>query len=300
MCNENGKWSIEDYVNGDCSICREERQYALYLSNVLRYYGKHYQKLKEDVKAQNIFESIFFKKDMRDITVENVFYEATFMRDIFERNRRYYLTEEKNCDKLKKVYAQKSFKPKRYRVDKKEDSFNYKLIKFCRGNEPVYNDKIEEINYGHNAPEDYKNIKHKMQAMMNAKPDLAIVYRENDNRYLLFIECKFDSYESEYYSNGNDNEDKMILYQREAQGLIAEFLCNKNKDSCLPDDSYLSDLNVSKLMKNDTKKYKTQYISRLVQFVRGGECSEVVETDNGKIIKINITELIKLERKIFE
>ena len=297
MCNENGKWSIDDYVNGDCSICREERQYALYLSNVLRYYGKHHQKLKENYKAQNIFKSIFGEWEPdENHTVDYVFYESTFMRDIFERNRRYYLTKDKDCANLKKVYAKKSFKPACYTVDKK-DSFNHKLVKFCCGNEVPYDDSISitEINYGHNAPDEYyKNIKNKMQAMMNAKPDLAIIYKENGDRYLLFIECKFDSYEGRYYNNGNDNDDEKVIYQREAQGLIAEFLC-KDKNS------YFSDLKVSKIMKHNMKKYKTQYISEIVQFFRDAKCSGGVEIDNEeKIVKINITDLIKLESKIFE
>ena len=33
--------SIDNYISDEFSICREERQYALYLSNVLRYYGKN-------------------------------------------------------------------------------------------------------------------------------------------------------------------------------------------------------------------------------------------------------------------
>ena len=33
--------SIDNYISNEFSICREERQYALYLSNVLRYYGKN-------------------------------------------------------------------------------------------------------------------------------------------------------------------------------------------------------------------------------------------------------------------
>ena len=99
MCNENGKWSIDDYVNGDCSICREERQYALYLSNVLRYYGikndEHLKKLNDD--ERNYLKEIFQKcgLDFEKDIIEDVFYEATFMRDIFERNRRYHLTEDK-------------------------------------------------------------------------------------------------------------------------------------------------------------------------------------------------------------
>ena len=34
---QNLNLSIDNYVKDNLSICREERQYALYLSNVLRY-----------------------------------------------------------------------------------------------------------------------------------------------------------------------------------------------------------------------------------------------------------------------
>ena len=79
--------SIDNYINNECSICREERQYALYLSNVLRYYGKNPKnkttnRIGDNEKVKNIFKACGFNDvDLKNIVIENVFYEATFMRD---------------------------------------------------------------------------------------------------------------------------------------------------------------------------------------------------------------------------
>lgn len=100
--------SIENFINkDDCaySICRKERQYAVYLHDILRKYKKYADREKLE-EFKNIFTacSIPEKAD-----IENVFYEATFMRDFFERNRRNILGEE---DKLERILLQKTFKPK--------------------------------------------------------------------------------------------------------------------------------------------------------------------------------------------
>ena len=270
MCNENGKWSIDNYVNGDCSICREERQYALYLSNILRYYGiiEHREKLNNNdiVFLKSAFENCGL--DFENDTIENAFYEATFMRDIFERNRRYYLTKDKNCENLKRVYAQRAFKHEDYIINK-EDSFNRKLIDFCYTKiykQPYINNvSIKEINYGRNeAP----ILKHLIRAMMNAKPDIAVLFRrkgENSKR-LLFIECKFNSNEDKY-PDGNGGH----YSQTEIQNYIGEFLCSK--------EGYFSEIEFC----NNQNKNIIACFSR--------------DKDSGMI---NINKLMQLEKKIFE
>ena len=53
-------------------ICREERQYALYLSNVLRYYGKDPQnRIRDNEKVENIFKACGFNDiDLKNIVIE--------------------------------------------------------------------------------------------------------------------------------------------------------------------------------------------------------------------------------------
>jgi len=311
-------WSVDDYVNGKSSICREERQYALYLSNVLRYYNtENYQKaLKKALKTKvNLPDpTVIFQQcglSFGEVKIENVFYEATFMRDIFERNRRWYLSKDK--EKWNNVVFQKTFNPSIYVIDNKTNSFNRALLNFCwkkicerhKPNNPILNldnVEIEEKNYGMNDIKSVVNNDEKFycnlssahslaRVMMNAKPDLAVIYYNGKGkRKFLFIECKFDSDEDYYYFKDIETNQKRKIYQREVQGLIAEFLCNK-------DNPYLPDLDVSELMNNSDcgikdAKYKTQYISRRITFIR-------TEPDADKN-EINIADLIKLDKSIFD
>lgn len=103
---------IENYISDGQSICREERQYALYLANVLRrfpnknalrdYLSKKDKSSNEEKKSdsskkqdakntKNIEEQIeehwLSTYHIDDYQVADVFYEATFMRDCFTRER---------------------------------------------------------------------------------------------------------------------------------------------------------------------------------------------------------------------
>ena len=287
---QNLNLSIDNYVKDNLSICREERQYALYLSNVLRYYGKNpsgkpANRIGNDAEVKNIFIACGFKENELDnVVIENVFYEATFMRDFFERNRRIHLSKP---SKKEDVCLQKTFKRSSYEIKDKEKSFNRKLLCFCwekigqskKGNEEIdFNNlgDIEEYNYGRNEiPVKFKAIKNLARAMMNSKPDLAVIYHYGENaekKKLLFLECKFES--SEDKTDG-DNGEKYT--QRKIQGYIAEFLCNIK-------DKYLTDVETSEIM------IKEEGQSKLVRFDRNDET-----VDN-----ISIKNLIKVEKRIFE
>ena len=287
---QNLNLSIDNYVKDNLSICREERQYALYLSNVLRYYGKNpsgkpANRIGNDAEVKNIFIACGFKENELDnVVIENVFYEATFMRDFFERNRRIHLSKP---SKKEDVCLQKTFKRSSYEIEDKEKSFNRKLLCFCwekigqskKGNEEIdFNNlgDIEEYNYGRNEiPVKFKAIKNLARAMMNSKPDLAVIYHYGENaekKKLLFLECKFESCEDK-----TDGDNGKKYSQREIQGYIAEFLCNiENK--------YLTDVETSEIM------IKEEGQSKLVRFDRNDET-----VDN-----ISIKNLIKVEKRIFE
>ena len=73
--------TLENYISNEYSVCREERQYALFLNNILL---KYRDPDSRDETVQKIFEAC----GLSEAAIINVFYEATFMRDIFERNRR--------------------------------------------------------------------------------------------------------------------------------------------------------------------------------------------------------------------
>lgn len=79
--------TAENFVKNmetEYSVCREERQYAVFLYNILCYYRRPERRCQQ---AQDIFEVC----GLKDAILEQVFYEAAFMRDFFERNRRLVL-----------------------------------------------------------------------------------------------------------------------------------------------------------------------------------------------------------------
>ena len=280
--------SIENYVKDNLSICREERQYALYLSNVLRYYGSPAKRAGEDmVEVEKIFKACGFKEEgIENIVIENVYYEATFMRDFFERNRRIEISKQSSKQsKMEDVCLQKSFTPSSYIIRDKDNSFNRKLLRFCwekvKNEEIDFSDKgIDEKNYGRNKmPDRYKEIKNLTRAMMNSKPDLAVIYhcgKNAEKKKLLFLECKFESSEDKI-----DGDNGVKYSQTKIQGYIAEFLC---KFLCNTKNKYLTDVETSEIMKE--KKGE----SKLVRFDRNDETAD----------NISIKNLIKVEKRIFE
>ena len=229
--------SFDNYINDKYSICREERQYALYLYNIIRKY-------KDIDSREQCVQDVFKACELEDAIIEYVFYEFSYMRDCFVRNRQLQL-----CDQSE--YEERILEsPNINRFDKghdrqlvldREHSFNAKLLCYLlQGCGMDKGTKIEEVNYGHNeyaeniegqkdldeifgsntsCTKDDRGIEIKklVQSMMNAKPDLAVVYKGKDGkRYLLFIECKFESYVAK--TNG--------IKQTIVQGYIADFLCN--------------------------------------------------------------------------
>ena len=254
--------ALENYINGEYSVCREERQYALFLYNVLRrYHDLKSRKGNDDVEKIISACGIPVKAE-----IEYVFYEATFMRDFFERNRRIKLSPK--CDRPQKpenTALNKTFKPSTYEMTD-DESFNAKLIEYYK---KEINKKSDITFQG-----TYKGIEHNLggksiecdtiiRSMMNSKPDIAVIYALGKEKYLHFIECKFESGE------GSDSEDNK---QRYIQWKIAEFLCMY----------YLTDLNVSGGMEDEN--------SCLVQFVRKKPAA-----DN----EIYIAKLIELNENIF-
>lgn len=283
--------SIENFIYDKFSICREERQYAVFLYNILRKYSDTKTREKQDIvdifKACNIPSCA---------SIDYVFYEATFMRDFFERNRRLAL----NCrEKLDNKLLQATLSPAKYKTIPSK-SFNTKLIQYVYGQKYNEDENIieysgKEQNLGHNTiefekllingkkvPDNEKDwLKYKIKWMMNAKPDIAVIYhiRENAKKFLLFIECKFDSGESSYsYKDKNGNTERMS--QREVQYNIAEFLCNHYLNS----NSKEKMINPSPSMKNNK--------SCLLNFVR-----ENADAANGEIA---IEQLIELDNKVFQ
>lgn len=265
--------SIERYIENEFSICREERQYVVFLYNILRKYRK--PEKRNGVKDINdIFTACGIPKNA---TVEFVFYEAAFMRDFFERNRRLVL---KKARKAEEILLNKSFSPSCKDVKEKE-SFNKRLIQYIAENfigihNPISLKQCEEVNLGHNkikpervgglSREQINEVGMYARYMMNVKPDIAVIYKEEGQKNLLFIECKFDSDESAY---------RYGFKQRVIQWHVAKFLC----------ENYLDQEGI--VLSNQMENGK----SCLVRFVR--------KKGEGSQGEIEISKLIKLNDDIF-
>ena len=264
--------NIEDYIPDYCNyvpdgknnkdvaapICREERQYALYLFNVLL--GIKAGKFDGDTRIPGILTSC----GLAGAEILNVFYEATFMRDIrcYNQDRKTQVIKSFNSMLLDYIQEQKKIKSKmteeilkcqaRFSNGKKTtlkflSDINLGTVGEKRIKNLILDEGIKDI-------QDIKNILDEARTMMNSKPDLAVIYEKNEdgNRtgpFLKFIECKYISPES-----GKE------IKQTDVQRGIADFLCKMKlleKISIEPRESaaklvrFLSNLNRKKDQNKD-------------------------------------------------
>ena len=74
------KISIDRYISGAESLCREERQFALYLNNILL-------GIKAGKITGNDRETILTACGLDGAEIDDMFYEAAFMRDLFNNDK---------------------------------------------------------------------------------------------------------------------------------------------------------------------------------------------------------------------
>jgi len=241
------KYDLKKFIGNNC---REERQYALYLAYALE---KQSDNLKKIVKQ---------KKDKYDFLknheIEEVFYEATLMRDHWYQDRERF---------NKALWEYVKAKP-----DKNEKKW------------PINKDKMQNIkNHANYWPESYAHPLARW--MMNAKPDIAVISCNNyEDYYLSFIECKYSSRQDTYrYSDHN------IIYelpQLKVQQHILRFLCSlKHQEN-----------NNSKLVYGEKELKEGEVL--LVQFKGESERQKNIEigydTEDLKEFCLDIRELIEL------
>lgn len=232
---------LEDYL-GRKLVCREERQFALFL----------YLAFLEKKKGNSdpwITELVKFclDEEEQDLIVEEVYYEATLMRDYFA-----------GCEKGSGSEAEK---------------FNQELLHFCLDFLPCDTEKgkcekcgwerakkcIEELTEDCGGRMDYhlgtKRIKDAVEKrypnlrammknetegvsqlyekacldiarmMMNATPDLLVIYRIGEKRYAKALECKYQSEQGTY----EDVIGVKIKMQYFIQECVMSFLFGKNE-----------------------------------------------------------------------
>lgn len=220
---------INEFLNGENSICREERQFSLYLYNLLA----NCKRIKLDLEN-------FANKNYE---VAYAYYEASFMRDYFndavsksEFNLR--LLEFANR-KLKEFYSNyeamgitmETVDIKKVQPDEVYD-INMEIDAAC----PDF-DTAKHINGWSGMEKKYRNPLAKW--MMNVKPDIALLLKrrgiKRDEYRLHFIECKYTSGLDSYPAlvgvkdkNGKVTECRRLIgSQLQIQEMILEFLCKQ-------------------------------------------------------------------------
>ena len=193
------KIQLNEFINGNDSICREERQYALYLYNILDKQGSIV--IKNNEKKQ-------------DYKIEKVFFEVSFLRDYFERCN----------DDDKKEFNTSLIHFSRNHV---KVSPNNKIWDKFEGSDFLQG----HVNGWHNKSDVWKTVGTKLpQYLMNAQPDIGMLLSDNNGYHICFIECKYCSGFGKYPSKSSKGDslstDEGGYHQLDVQNYIAEFLCS--------------------------------------------------------------------------
>lgn len=203
---------FEEYFAEENPVCREERQYALFL----------YSRLLQMVEQKNPKDDVILKAcglpTEEELCIRSVAYEATYMRDFFWKDRE--LREERKAQEKKKLDYEETLGK-----EGQEDCFNRKLYEYVRKQlkEEGIDCKtsISQIPRNRNLggkikweKVDEKMVKY-FRRMMNSKPDIAIYYEYNGKEYLKFLECKYLSRET-----NQEGVSQVVI-----QSQICDFLC---------------------------------------------------------------------------
>ena len=209
---------IENYLGGGKLYCREERQYALFLYNALlnmkNGMSNGYEKIKKlfDCEDEN-----------KEVKIKEVFYEATLLRDYHypksnsenfnKRLIRFCMPDMKDED-IEKIIGLIS-------KTSKEPGFpnvgNKNVTSWIKG------DCSELDIYGNDKKEEIRRRLLFAKCMMQAKPDIMVIYEQGGKKRALSIECKHESGNGKY----EDLDGRKTIHQELIQEFIMAFLFGK-------------------------------------------------------------------------
>ena len=197
--DENIGYDLIKYISNN-PVCREERQYAHYFANKLKslkcipilYKGWAEPLLKNSSNNDPILRP--------GDSVKKVFYEVAIMRDYWYSNK----------SKFNKCL---------YEYVTEDDSFN------DFRSEELKDDKVQDVCNSKLHANYWTPVLYIARWMMNAKPDIGIVIKNNGVHRLTFLECKYMSGEDEY----KHADIKGRMKQTDLQRHILNFICNKLK-----------------------------------------------------------------------
>lgn len=239
-----GKQIADNYIEVN-HICREERQYALFLYMI---FLKAKKNLKLTDSETAVIRACLDIDEKKAFEIKHVFYEATLMRDFFENDRQ----TKDNKDKRNNYHPEYSRKCSYKSSD--IPSFNEKLLtelflenkkyEFVYAKNEIDENKIKDIFskiprfynlknltgfdsksihfVHHNTAEDLIDVDDSSYSvlleahnMMNAKPDIMVIYEQKDNNenktYYKCLECKYTSDEKKNKNYQQTNTQRNIL-----------------------------------------------------------------------------------------
>ena len=198
--NPNGVgYNLYHYISDEL-VCREERQFALYFANKLQSLGKN-----SPIRVQlenNPTDKPFLAGS--DEIIE-VFYEAAIMRD-------YWHVHKKSFNKLLFDYV----------TSPKTDLLKESCIDEAMKNKDDIFGKDNETHANGWKPPIYI-----ARWMMNAKPDIGLIIKNDENYRLSFIECKYLSGEDEYKYKAPKSNITVKMKQTKLQEHILTFICGE-------------------------------------------------------------------------
>lgn len=201
-----GAYLSKDKLQGflDKGVCREERQF----SALLYYMFLEVKKGKKE--NENIIKRCLKIDNDSDMTIKDVYYEPTLMRDFFENDRDFFNkalikfclgeddTEEISYDVLKRNLGQSRAKEiiRKFVWTEGDGETVNKMLKDKRKYREFIKGKIKE---GKCLDKVKKQVCFNIAGMMmNAIPDLLIIYENNGRIYAKMLECKYSSDEGLY------------------------------------------------------------------------------------------------------
>ena len=208
---------LENYLQEGTLYCREERQFAALLYSVFLK-KREKGKMPADQKTEEIVKACL---GSNDIIIEDVYFEATLMRDFFFNSNK---KEKENFNEKLLDFVlggEKALKDKCPEQLKTKDGISYNLggraakKEIKRMEEETVSGKLPQVIQDHEIKnivnkEDQLFIKTKLRLdiagmMMNAIPDILVKYKYNETdekSYVKALECKFESEEGEYMAAG--------------------------------------------------------------------------------------------------
>lgn len=221
---------LEDYL-GRKLVCREERQFALflYLAFLEKKKGNLDPWITKRVKS-------FLEEEEQDPIIEEVYYEATLMRDYFAGCKKRSGSEAEEFNRGLLHFCLDFLPCGKERADKciEELTENCGGQMDCHLGTKKIKDAIEK-RYPNiraimkNETEDVPQLYEKAcldiaRMMMNATPDLLVIYRIGGERYAKALECKYQSGQGTY----EDVVGVGIKMQYFIQECVMSFLFGKN------------------------------------------------------------------------